>query len=53
MFIVLNQIDDCVCGFDVGVNDYLLKLFNKYELVVCIVVYLFVSKVEQCRIENK
>lgn len=31
---------DCVFGLELGVDDYLFKLFNDCELVVCIKVIL-------------
>lgn len=33
-FIVKDIIDDCVIGFDLGVDDYLVKLFVFDELLV-------------------
>lgn len=40
MLIVCGSELDCVFGFELGVDDYLFKLFNDCELVVCICVIL-------------
>lgn len=40
MFIVKGDEIDCIVGLEVGVDDYLFKLFNLCELLVCIKVVL-------------
>lgn len=40
IFIVCDVVVDCVVGFNVGVDDYLVKLFDLQELVVCMYVLL-------------
>lgn len=34
--IVLGEVDVCVEGFEVGGDDYLMKLFVFVELLVCV-----------------
>lgn len=34
MLIVRGEEEDCVCGFEIGVDDYIIKLFLLKELVV-------------------
>lgn len=34
MLIVLGELENCVEGLDVGVDDYLIKLFVMVELLV-------------------
>lgn len=36
MFIVCGEEEDKVCGLEVGVDDYIIKLFLFKELVVCL-----------------
>lgn len=40
MFIVCDQLDDCLQGFCFGVDDYLVKFFVFFEFFVCIEVVL-------------
>lgn len=40
IFIVFDGVDECVCGFDLGVDDYMIKLFVLVELEVCVCVLL-------------
>lgn len=40
MFIVKGDEVDCIIGFEMGVDDYLFKLFNLCELLVCVKVVL-------------
>lgn len=32
---------DCILGFEIGVDDYLIKLFNFCELIICVCNLLF------------
>lgn len=44
MLIVKNRVLDLVIGLEVGVNDYLFKLFYKKELLVWIKIYINIKK---------
>lgn len=41
MLIVCGEEIDCVCGLDIGVDDYIVKFFLMIELFVCICVVLW------------
>lgn len=41
MFMVCSDMVDVVRGFEVGVDDYMVKFFNLKEFVVCICICLW------------
>lgn len=41
ILIVVDSVDECVKGFDFGVDDYMVKLFvfNEFEVCVCVLIW--------------
>lgn len=38
ILIVVDSVEECVKGLDLGVDDYMVKLFVLFELEVCVCV---------------